>query len=65
MGSEGLARNLDLAPDRGRPWGTVRHCHSQLGVSPRPGDLWKRGQQDSDCLGEGEINVSAPLASPA
>lgn len=51
----GLQEILTLPQRGGPPWGTVTHnCHSQLGVSPRPGDLWKRGQQaDRNCLREG------------
>lgn len=50
----GFQEILTLPQMGGRPWGTVCHCHSQLGASPRLGDLWKRGQQaDKNCLGEG------------
>lgn len=55
VGSEGLARDLDLSPHGGRPWGTVCHYHSQLEASPAPrlGDLGKCGQQaNKNCLGE-------------
>ena len=45
---------LTLHQMGGRPWGTVCNSHSQLGASPRLGDLWKREQQaDKNCLGEG------------
>lgn len=64
VGNEGLARDLDLSPHGGRPWGTVCHYHSQLEAPPPPpawglGEVWAASKQE--LLGGGGRSICLRL----